>query len=93
MWMCGASALAWQMTRLRAPSYLEAMRLRLRSGRVFTPLDRAEGPPVLVLSETLAREIFGGEPAVGRRVVPAGAGDEPWEVVGFVADVRYPTAR
>ena len=72
-----------------SPGYFDAMRLRLRSGRVFTSLDRAEGPPVLVLSETLAREIFGGEPAVGRRVVPAGAGDEPWEVVGVVADVRY----
>ena len=72
-----------------SPGYFDAMRLRLRSGRAISPLDRAEGPPVLVLSETLAREIFGGEPAVGRRVVPAGAGDEPWEVVGVVADVRY----
>ncbi len=72
-----------------SPGYFDAMRLRLRSGRAITSLDRAEGPPVLVLSETLAREIFGGEPAVGRRVVPAGAGDEPWEVVGVVADVRY----
>ena len=72
-----------------SPGYFDAMRLRLRSGRAITALDGAESPPVLVLSETLAREIFGGEPAVGRRVVPAGAGDEPWEVVGVVADVRY----
>ena len=72
-----------------SPGYFDAMRLRLRSGRAITPLDGAGSPPVLVLSETLAREIFGGEPAVGRRVRPAGAGDEPWEVVGVVADVRY----
>ena len=72
-----------------SPGYFDAMRLRLRSGRAITALDRADGPPVLVLSETLAREIFGGEPAVGRQVVPTGAGDEPWEVVGVVADVRY----
>ena len=72
-----------------SPGYFDAMRLRLLSGRAITPLDRAGSPQVLVLSETLAREIFGGEPAVGRRVVPAGAGDEPWEVVGVVADVRY----
>ena len=71
------------------PGYFDAMRLRVRSGRAITPLDGAGGPPVLVLSETLAGEIFSGEPAVGRRVVPAGAGDEPWEVVGVVADVRY----
>ena len=72
-----------------SPGYFDAMRLRVRSGRTFTSLDRAEGPPVLVLSETLAREVFGGEPAVGGRVRLAGGGDEPWEVVGVVADVRY----
>ncbi len=72
-----------------SPGYFDAMRLRVRSGRTFTSLDRAESPPVLVLSETLAREVFGGEPAVGGRVRLAGGGDEPWEVVGVVADVRY----
>ncbi len=72
-----------------SPGYFDAMRLRLRSGRAITRLDGAESPPVLVLSETLAREIFGGESAVGRPVLLAGAGDEPWEVVGVAADVRY----
>ena len=72
-----------------SPGYFDAMRLRVRSGRTFTPLDRAESPPVRVLSETLAREVFGGEPAVGGRVPLPGGGDEPWEVVGVVADVSY----
>ena len=72
-----------------SPGYFDVLRLRLVSGRVFTPLDRAETPPVLVVNQTLARELFGGEPAVGRRLLLAGAGSEPWEVVGVVADVRY----
>ena len=73
-----------------SPGYFDAMRLRLRSGRAFTRLDRAGSPPVLVVNETLARELFGGEPAVGQRLLPAGAvAEEPWEVVGVVADVRY----
>ena len=72
-----------------SPGYFDVMRLRLRSGRAFTQLDRAESPPVLLLNETLARELFGGEPAVGQRLLPAGAGSEPWEVVGVVADIRY----
>ena len=73
-----------------SPGYFDAMRLRLRSGRAFTSLDGAEGPPVLVVSETLAREVFGGEAAVGRRLLPAGAvAGEPWEVIGVVADVRH----
>ena len=72
-----------------SPGYFDVMRLRLLSGRAFTRLDRAESPPVLVVNETLARELFGGEPAVGRRLLPVGAGPEPWEVIGVVADVRY----
>ena len=73
-----------------SPGYFDAMRLRVRSGRALTPLDGAAGPPALVINETLARELFGGDPAVGQRVLPGGAGeDEPWEVVGVVADLRY----
>ena len=73
-----------------SPGYFDAMGMRLRTGRVFDRLDGAEGPRVLVINETLARRIFGGEPAVGRRVLTLGAGpNEPWEVIGVVADVRY----
>ena len=73
-----------------SPGYFDAMRLRLVSGRAFTRLDGAGGPPVLVINEGLAREVFGGEPAVGRRVLSiAGRGDDPAEVIGVVADVRY----
>ena len=72
-----------------SPGYFDAMRLRLRSGRAFTRVDGAESPLGLVVNETLARELFGGEPAVGRRLLPVGAGPEPWEVIGVVADVRY----
>ena len=72
-----------------SPGYFDAMRLRIRSGRAFTRLDGAESPAVLVVNETLARELFGGEPAVGQRLLLAGASPEPWEVVGVVDDVRY----
>ena len=73
--------------RVVSPGYLEAMRFRLRAGRTFTRLDGSGSPRVLVANETLARELFGGGPAVGQRVVsPFG---EPWEVVGVVGDVVY----
>ena len=72
-----------------SPGYFDVMRLRLRSGRAFTPLDGAESPPVLVVNETLARDLFGGAPAVGQRLLPVLAGPESWEVIGVVADVRY----
>ena len=70
------------------PGYFGAMRLRLQSGRAFTRLEGPMSPPVLVVNDTLARELFGDEPAVGQRVLAAGS-DEPWEVIGIAADVRY----
>ena len=71
-----------------SPGYLDALRLRLRDGRLFTRLDRADSPLVLVVNETLARQLFGGEPAVGQRVL-FGQTSEPWEVIGVVADIQY----
>ena len=77
-------------TRLQVatPGYLEAMGLRLRDGRTLTRSDGPESPRVLVANETLARELFGGEPAVGQRALIADR-DEPWEVVGVVGDIVY----
>ncbi len=73
-----------------SPGYFDVMRLRLRSGRLFTGLDGAGAPPVLVVNETLARQFFGGEPAVGQRLLTTGFdGERSWEVIGVVADVRY----
>ena len=51
-------------------------------------LDGPESPGVLVANETLARELFGGQPAVGRRVQIAGR-DQAWEVIGVVEDIVY----
>ena len=72
-----------------SPGYFGTMRLRLMSGRTFTGRDRAGTPPVLVVNETLAQELFDGAPAVGREVLPLGAYAGTWEVVGVVADVNY----
>ena len=67
--------------------YFEAMRFRLRDGRTFTRLDGSKSPRVLAANETLARELFGEQSAVGQRVMlPIG---DPWEVVGVVGDIVW----
>ena len=81
-----------QRTTVRgaSPGYFDALRLRIRDGRTFTRLDAAGSPRVLVVNETLARRLFGGDSAVGQRLLLQGPGsNEPWEVVGVVADVLY----
>ncbi len=68
--------------------YFDVMRLRLRGGRFLGRLDAARAPRAVVVNETLVREAFDGEPAVGRRL-HFGRDDEPWAVVGVVGDVEY----
>ena len=74
--------------QLATPGYFDVMRLRLRGGRVLTRLDGPGSPRVAVVNESLEREVFGGTPAVGGRL-RLGSDDEPWEIVGVVADVKY----
>ena len=69
-----------------SPGYFDVMRLRLRSGRLFTRLDEPRAPGVVVVNETFAREVFDGAPAVGRQVL---FGEDPLEVIGVVADILY----
>jgi predicted permease len=79
--------------RAVSPGYFKAMGIPLRRGRVFQATDRLGSPRVLLLNETMARNLFPGEDPVGKRLtlgVP-GPGEEPeWvTVVGVVGDVRH----
>ena len=79
------------LLRVVSPDYFDVLRLRLVSGRLFARGDGAGAPRVLVINETFARQVLGGVPAVGQRVHFAGSGgdEEPWEIIGVVADVNY----
>jgi putative ABC transport system permease protein len=74
--------------RYVAPGLFRTLGTPLLAGRDFTWEDLEEYRPVAVLSENLAREMWGEpEAALGRRVREGTAG--PWrEVVGVVADVH-----
>jgi predicted permease len=65
--------------------FFEALQIPLRSGRLFTAADRQPAPPVVIVSESIERQYFAGESAVGRRVR---IGDGEAEIVGVVGDIR-----
>jgi putative ABC transport system permease protein len=71
--------------------YLKAMNIPLRQGRYFESSDNAQSLPVAIINETMARQYWPGENALGRRF-KIGDPDEPgkqWkEIVGIVADIR-----
>ena len=79
------------LQRRAGPGYFAALGTAVLEGREFDSQDRAEGPASVIISESLARELFPGRDAVGERV---GFGRTPDEqdwmtVVGVVSDVRY----
>jgi putative ABC transport system permease protein len=72
----------WQVA---SGGFFRALRIPLRAGRHFDATDRPDGPPVVIVSEALARQHFPGEQALGRRVR---LGDGTAEIVGVVGDIR-----
>jgi predicted permease len=75
------------------PSYAAVMGLRVIDGRWISGRDRADAPPVVVISESFARQHFPGERAIGQRLRyysgrPGGPLPPMPEIVGVVSDVR-----
>jgi putative ABC transport system permease protein len=73
------------------PGYFDALGTRVLEGRAFGEGDRAETAPVALVSRGLAKRLFPGASAVGRRVRllnPEESRDFR-EIVGVVEDVRY----
>jgi len=73
---------------LRAtPGFFEAMAMPVLRGRGIEPRDAADAAPVAVVSQSLARLLFGDEDPLGRRVAGGPRGIAR-EIVGVVGDVR-----
>jgi len=75
-------------SRTTTPGYVRVMGLELLAGRPLAEADRADARPVAVISDSLARSLWPGADAVGRRVLAFGL-DREIEVVGVVADVKH----
>ena len=72
------------------PGYFETMSMRVRDGRDFDDSDTADSPHVLIVNETLARQHWGDENPVGRRLRIGRSPSAPWKtVVGVVTDIRH----
>jgi predicted permease len=83
----GASAKIREQKRV-SPGYLRSIGTRLVAGREFTWEDCEAMRPVVMVSENMAGELWGGsQAALGKRIRENSVGD--WrEIVGVVEDVR-----
>jgi putative ABC transport system permease protein len=75
--------------RLASPRYFATLGVPLVRGREFTDDDVHGRPNVAVVSQTLARQTFGGEDPIGHRIVCGIEKPAKWmTIVGVVGDVR-----
>ena len=74
--------------RLVSPGYLSAMRIPILRGRDIGDGDIAGRPAVVLISESMARQFWPGEDAVGKRLTLTFFPDAVREVVGVVGDVK-----
>lgn len=78
--------------------YFESIGAVAAAGRFFTSADTLDAEPVMIVNDTFARQAFGSDSAIDRRVIPQAvtigpfarnlAGRMPFRIVGVVADIR-----
>ncbi|MGH8636259.1 MAG: FtsX-like permease family protein, partial [Burkholderiales bacterium] len=73
------------------PGYFDALRTPTLDGRTIERSDTAGAPLVAVVNRTLARQLFGEESAIGRRIRLSNAEQSAeWRtIVGVVGDIQY----
>lgn len=75
------------MARWIPPGYFETMKIPFLRGRDVSETDVPGSPRVVVISEAVVRDLFPDDEPIGR-MVKIGWSDDPYQVIGVVADAR-----
>jgi putative ABC transport system permease protein len=75
-------------TSVVGPRYHETMGIKIVEGRGFTEQDREGAPAVVIINEALAKLLFPGEDALGRKLSLKTNGP-PLEIVGITRDIKH----
>ena len=70
------------------PGYFAAIGVALEKGRLIADSDGERAPRAVVITETMARQIWPGVDPVGQQIMVGGGGGPTWTVVGVVGDIR-----
>jgi len=71
-----------------SPGYISAMHIPLLRGRDFNDSDVAGKPGVILISQSMAKQFWPNEDAIGKRLTMYFFPDTTREVVGVVADIK-----
>ena len=69
-----------------SPGYFSTMSTAIHSGRDFTWQDAPAGPKVAIINQRMARQYFGNESPIGKRVT---MDDVTYEIVAMAGDAKY----
>ena len=67
-----------------SPEYFETLGIALRQGRLFRPDDGAERVALVIINESMARQLWPGQSPLGKRLAEAGGGPVWGTIVGVV---------
>jgi putative ABC transport system permease protein len=75
--------------RLRyvTPEYFQTLGISLKAGRVFSPQDRMESEPVVVVDESLVKQFWRKESPIGRQIVRNK--QAPATIIGIVGRIKH----
>ncbi len=68
--------------------FLDTLRIPLLEGRNFARTDKADGPPVAIVNQTLARRLWPNQPAVGHTLQIGCDHPQTLQVVGVARDSK-----
>jgi predicted permease len=71
------------------PPYFDTLRIPLLSGRAFSDADSESSQRVAIVNETMARQFWPKESAIGKRFSTAGDAGPFLEIVGVARDSKY----
>src|SRR5271169_3210627 len=71
------------------PGYFETLKIPLLRGRKFTDADGEKAPQVAIINQFMAKKLWPGEDALGRRFSVKGPNGPFIEVVGIVQNGKY----
>ena len=74
--------------RVATPGYLQTMRIPLLAGRNLSASDTADAAPVVVISQSMAKQLWPNQSPLGRHLKLSFYPDKDREVVGVVGDVK-----
>jgi len=74
--------------RVAMPGYFSTIQVPFVAGRDFVAADSDDTSPVVVINETMARQFWPGENALGRQIIIRSQ-TKPSRVIGIVRDMKY----